>query len=132
MYRLYGMTPQADVTPPDLWQRHLCQDDREAVRKAVRDALEGRRPFDAEFRIVWNDGSLRHIRSCGRVTRNSAGRAIRMVGAAWDVTDQRVEEAQRAIIIEAAPNGMMIIDETGAITLANSQVEQIFAYPQGR
>ncbi len=131
MYRLYGMTPRADAKPSDLWQRHLYQDDREATRKAVQDGLEGAKPFDAEFRVVWDDGSLRHLRSCGRVTRDPAGSPIRMVGATWDVTDQRLEEAQRAIIIEAAPNGMMIVDETGAVTLANSQVEQIFGYPRG-
>ena len=131
MYRLYGMAPQADVTSSELWQQHLCHDDREAAWKAVQEGLKGHKPFDAEFRIVWNDGSLHHIRSCGRVTRDHAGCATRMVGATWDVTDQRLEEAQRAIIIEAAPNGMMIIDETGTVTLANSRVEQIFGYPQG-
>jgi PAS domain S-box-containing protein len=48
-----------------------------------------------------------------------------------DITNQRIEAAKLAIIIEAAPNGMMIIDETGLITLANSQVEQIFGYSHG-
>ncbi|MDQ2762087.1 MAG: ATP-binding protein, partial [Pseudomonadota bacterium] len=48
-----------------------------------------------------------------------------------DITEQRIEEEQRAIIIEAAPNGMMIVDEAGIITLANSQVERIFDYPPG-
>ena len=50
------------------------------------------------------------------------------VAVTRDITSQRVEEAQRAIIIEAAPNGMMIVDEAGIITLANSQTEQIFGY----
>ena len=49
----------------------------------------------------------------------------------YDITSQRIEEEQRAIILEAAPNGMMIVDEAGTITLANSQVEAIFGYPAG-
>jgi PAS domain S-box-containing protein len=49
----------------------------------------------------------------------------------YDITNLRIEEEQRAIIIEAAPNGMMIVDEAGIITLANSQVEGIFDYPSG-
>ena len=48
-----------------------------------------------------------------------------------DVTNQRIEEEQRRVMIEAAPNGMMIVDEAGLITLANSQVTRIFGYPDG-
>ena len=47
-----------------------------------------------------------------------------------DITNQRIEEEQREIIIEAAPNGMVIVDEAGIITLANSQIERIFDYPR--
>jgi PAS domain S-box-containing protein len=54
-----------------------------------------------------------------------------MIGANWDVTEQKIGEEQRAIIIESAPNGMMIVDETGTITLANLQVEQTFGYARG-
>ncbi len=48
-----------------------------------------------------------------------------------DVTNQQIEKEQRSIIIEAAPSGIMIVDEAGTITLANSQVERIFGYPHG-
>jgi PAS domain S-box-containing protein len=48
-----------------------------------------------------------------------------------DITSTRVEAAQRAIIIEAAPNGIMIVDESGVITLANSQTEPMFGCPDG-
>jgi PAS domain S-box-containing protein len=48
-----------------------------------------------------------------------------------DITNARVEEAQRAIIIEASPNGIMIVNESGVITLANSQTEQMFGYADG-
>ena len=49
----------------------------------------------------------------------------------YDVTAQRIADEQRAIIIESAANGMMIVDEAGIITLANSQLELIFGYPVG-
>jgi PAS domain S-box-containing protein len=48
-----------------------------------------------------------------------------------DITDRQVEEEQRAIIIEAAPNGMIIVGENGIITLANRQATRIFDYPDG-
>ena len=48
-----------------------------------------------------------------------------------DITQERIEEEQRAIIIEATPNGILIINEDGHITLANSRVEKIFDYAPG-
>ena len=48
-----------------------------------------------------------------------------------DITQSRIEEEQRAIIIEATPNGILIVNESGHITLANSRVEKIFDYPPG-
>ena len=53
------------------------------------------------------------------------------VKIARDITLSRVEEEQRAIILEATPNGILIIDEGGCITLANSRIEKIFDYPRG-
>ena len=63
------------------------------------------------------------------VIRNPEGTPRGFIRAISDITNQRIEEEQRAIIIEAAPNGMLIVNEAGVITLANSQVERIFGYP---
>jgi len=48
-----------------------------------------------------------------------------------DLTKQRIDEAQRRLIVEAAPNGLMTVDEAGVITLANSAADNIFGYPAG-
>ena len=80
---------------------------------------------------VRKDGSRFLARTSLRAIRRTDGRLRGFAKMTYDITDQRVEEEQRAIIIEAAPNGMMIVDETGTITLANAQVEQLFGYPRG-
>ena len=131
MYRLHGMQSVEAEPTYETWARHLHPDDRAAADKAVRDAFESGKTYTNEFRLVWADGSVHYIRSAGQITRDAAGAAIRMIGANWDVTDQRVAAEQRAIIIEAAPNGVMIVDEDGIITLANSQAETLFDYPRG-
>jgi PAS domain S-box-containing protein len=48
-----------------------------------------------------------------------------------DLTQQRIEAVERLIIIEAAPAGLMTIDEAGVIMVANSALERIFGYPAG-
>jgi two-component system sensor histidine kinase/response regulator len=102
MYRLYGMTPREDMAGNyELWTNHLHPDDRDAAVKALRDCIDGLKPFDTSFRIVWDDGSIHHLRAAGQVNRDEAGCAIRVVGANWDVTDliQADEKSQQAMKI---------------------------------
>ncbi len=87
--------------------------------------------FSGEAWRVRKDGSLFLASIAIDAIRRHDGTLRGFVKVARDVTSQRIEDAQRTIIIEAAPNGMMIVDEGGVITLANSQVERIFGYPDG-
>jgi two-component system sensor kinase FixL len=87
--------------------------------------------FVTEAWRVRKDGSRFLARVAIDAVRRDDGSLRGFAKLTLDITNQQIEKALRAIIIEAAPNGMMIADETGAITLANSQMEQIFGYPRG-
>jgi diguanylate cyclase (GGDEF)-like protein/PAS domain S-box-containing protein len=80
-------------------ERMLHPGDRDAVRAAAEAAIETG-TFQAEFRIVLPDGSIRWERSQGRVERLEGG-ARRAVGALIDITEERslltrLEEARAA------------------------------------
>jgi PAS domain S-box-containing protein len=128
MFQLYGMLPDSQPVTYAFWTNHLHPNDRVATERAIRATVDDNRRFDAEFRIVWDDGTIHHIRANGQGRQHPDGRTVGVVGTNWDVTEQRLEAEQRAAIIEAAPNGMMIVDEAGYITLANSQIERMFGY----
>lgn len=55
-------------------------------------------------------------------------------GATWvlasvvDLTERKRAEEQFRLAIEAAPNGMMLVDEQGLIVLVNAQIEVLFGY----
>jgi PAS domain S-box-containing protein len=107
MYRHYGMTEGNDrlvgqVAPAS----RIHPDDRRAVDQALRDCIEGIKPFDTMFRVVWDDKSVHHIRSAGQVKRDEKGRALRMVGTDWDVTElvQANEKSWRALEIAKESN----------------------------
>ena len=42
-----------------------------------------------KFRVVWPDGSVRHLRSAARLVRDEQGQPRRFVGVSWDVTETR-------------------------------------------
>lgn len=99
MYHLYRANRQDVRTGYELWQHHLHPDDRVAAEQAVADCLNGVRSYNAEFRIIWDDGSIHHIIASGSVTRDESGRATRMIGCNLDVTPlvqaERAREKQR-------------------------------------
>jgi PAS domain S-box-containing protein len=86
MHQFYGLTPSEQTADYALWVRHLHPEDRAGAEQAFQDALAGLHPFDTQFRIVWNDGTVRHLRATGRFTRDDQGRAVRVVGVNWDVS----------------------------------------------
>lgn len=51
-----------------------------------------------------------------------------VVASVVDLTERKRAEEQFRLAIEAAPNGMMLVDERGDIILVNAQIEQLFGY----
>jgi PAS domain S-box-containing protein len=63
-------------------------DDRETVRVALEQAIAGREKYEAEFRILTPDGSVRWERSQGRVEL-AGDQPKKLIGALIDITEQR-------------------------------------------
>lgn len=89
MYKLYGLSPSNQAGPYEFWANHLHPEDKATVEKDLTDCIAGIAPFNTEFRIVWNDGSIHYLRATGQVTRDEQGNALSMIGVNWDVTRLR-------------------------------------------
>lgn len=55
-------------------------------------------------------------------------RGLLVSAAVRDITEKRREERLFRGLLEAAPDGMVIVDSGGVITLVNAQVEKMFGY----
>jgi PAS domain S-box-containing protein len=128
MYELYGRQNLKGDLPATLWAGCLHPNDRARCEQESLDAREGTRPFDTEFRVIHPNGNVRHIRAAARVTRDAQGRALRMYGVNFDITELKHADEQFDRAIEAAPTGMLMLDRDGKIVLVNAQVEKLFGY----
>jgi PAS domain S-box-containing protein len=45
-----------------------------------------------------------------------------------DITERKRSEERLRLVVEAAPSGMIMVDEGGKIVLVNSQIERLFGY----
>lgn len=93
MYRLYGKEQEPDSRPNfEFWARHVHPEDRPFSDRALQDAIDGGAPFDTSFRLIWDDGSIHRVQATAKITRDSMGRALRVVGTNMDITDRAAEQ----------------------------------------
>ncbi|MEO9804880.1 MAG: PAS domain-containing protein [Reichenbachiella sp.] len=92
MFDLYGISKSSFSGAYGAWQKGLHPDDVERSEEEVRLAINNKKKFDTEFRIIWPDQSVRHIRASALVQRNDKGEPLRMVGTNWDITERKRSE----------------------------------------
>lgn len=92
VYRIFGLE-KGKILTYDSFISYVHPQDRETVRKAVDDALYGRRPYSIDHRIIKPDGTERIVHEEGEVIFDEAGRPTSMSGTVQDITDyKRLEE----------------------------------------
>jgi PAS domain S-box-containing protein len=91
---IHGLPPDAANESHEDWVRRIHPEDREATEKKFRDAVAGKvRDYTAQYRIIRpSDGETRWISVKSTIERDQNGRAIRLVGAHSDVTEQVMAE----------------------------------------
>jgi PAS domain S-box-containing protein len=86
-FRIFGLDPTTRMTLETLLSR-VHPDDRssfaERVQKAIRDASD----YEDDYRIIREDGTIRHIHVLAHPVKNAAGNLVEFVGTHMDVTEQ--------------------------------------------
>jgi two-component system cell cycle sensor histidine kinase/response regulator CckA len=75
------------------WMNLIHPDDVERVVAIAREGVDRTHRWEAEFRVLWPDGSVRWMISKATVIVDEGGRPARMVGVSLDITDRKQAEA---------------------------------------
>jgi len=91
---IHGLPLDAANESHEDWVRRIHPEDREATEKKFHDAVAGTvRDYTVRYRIIRpSDGETRWISVKSTIERDEQGRAIRVVGAHTDVTEQVMAE----------------------------------------
>lgn len=136
MRELYRVEPAETSGAYDDWRRRILPEDLLPAEQALQEAMERGSDFDWEYRILWPDGEIRHIKAAARTLYDERGRPLRMTGANWDVTERRRSEAvlreseeRFRSIFENNHAMMLLIDPaTGEIVDANPAAARYYGY----
>ncbi len=95
IYRIVGLP-----VPEGIAEEHLLDDedvanavhpqDRQILYDARQSALEGKAPYNHEFRVSRPSGETRIVHVMGEVLRDAAGKPVSMIGTIQDITERKL------------------------------------------
>lgn len=134
-FELFGLEPGTEMNP-DRFYAAVHPDDVDRINATLQRALELNVEYEVELRCIWPDGSVHWIHSRGRHYRGASGRAVRVIGVAFDVTERKraeaavrdSEERLRLFFDNVREYALVQTDVEGRVTTWNPGAERMFGY----
>ncbi|GCE08174.1 PAS domain S-box protein [Dictyobacter aurantiacus] len=97
---LYGLPAGGFEGKYENWVQRVHPDDIERATSNLQRSIEGGPSYNAEFRIIRPDGSIRWMLGKGETQYDEHGQALRVVGVNIDITERKETELQLARTLE--------------------------------
>jgi PAS domain S-box-containing protein len=110
-YRIFGTEPGRFAPTAEAVLAMLHPEDREPLRRLAAEAAETGRAYDAEFRILRPSGELRWCVIGAAPTVDAEGRATRISGVTYDITERKATESA----LRESEERLRIAQETSGI-----------------
>ena len=131
LFELFGLDPSMNEATFDLWRSVLHPEDRQLaedwIESAVRDHVQHR----SEYRIILPGGNIRWINSLGKVAYDEQGKAVRMTGICFDITERKkAEELLRyhAGLVDNIADAVISTDRKLNVLSWNKAAEQMYGW----
>jgi PAS domain S-box-containing protein len=93
MLRIYDVQSDEDHSILEFWFNRIHPEDRKRVQEAFQTSEIEKTEYQADYRIVLPDGTVKYQHSIGYPILNEAGGLVEFVGTVMDVTEQGLARA---------------------------------------
>jgi len=121
---MYGLPPGGFAASQNIWMDLICPQDRELTKRHLQEAMETG-GFEAEWRVIWPDGTTHWLSGRALVSKDDAQQPLRVSGAIADVTDRK--QAELDVLRVNAELEQRVRQRTTQLEAANRELEA-FAY----
>lgn len=121
MFKLYGVSRSEFDSTYEGWVKRIHPDDRDSQKSLLTLALNNNQKYETEFRIIHDDGNIKNVKLESETYYDSTGKAIRLLGVTYDITETKRTEEQLRVAATAfeAQEGIMITDSDYLILRVN-------------
>ena len=95
-YRIFGLDPQQGLPTREQPLERIHPDDRGAMVQAFETGIRGKVDFEAYYRIVLPDGTIKYVHGIGHPVLNANGELVEVIGTTVDITERKRAEEERA------------------------------------
>jgi two-component system sensor kinase FixL len=110
------------------WAEGVHREDFDRCFEVYVNSFDARQPFTMEYRLRRRDGEYRWVLDNGTPLFAPDGTFIGYIGSCIDITERKQAQERFRLVVEASPNGVVLIDPRGHIVLVNARSEKLFGY----
>jgi PAS domain S-box-containing protein len=110
------------------WAQGVHSDDLKHCLEVYKNSFDARQAFTMEYRLRRNDGEYRWVLDTGTPLFDTDGVFVGYIGSCIDMTEQKRTEEKFRLVLDGAPNAMIMVDSTGVISFANGPAATVFGY----
>jgi PAS domain S-box-containing protein len=110
------------------WAEGVHREDFDRYLEVYGNSFDARQPFTMEYRLRRRDGEYRWVLDSGTPHFSDAGTFLGYIGSCIDITERKRAEEKFRIVLDAAPNAMIMADSAGVISFANAPAATVFGY----
>src|SRR5438094_4686383 len=110
------------------WAEGVDREDIDRCVSTYENSFNARQPFTMEYRLRRSDGEYRWVLDTGTPRFAPDGAFLGYIGSCIDITERKLAEEKFQLVLDAAPNAMIMVDSAGVITFANASATTVFGY----
>ena len=113
------------------WAEGVHREDLDRCLEVYVNSFDARQLFTMEYRLRRSDGEYRWVLDTGAPRFAPDGTLLGYIGSCVDITERKQAEDRFRLVVEASPNGIVLVTAQGHIVLVNTRVENLFGYRRG-
>jgi PAS domain S-box-containing protein len=92
IFRIFGVKPDEDTSTVEFWLSRNHIEDQKRIQELFERSMIQKTDYDADYRIVLPDGTIKHLHAVGHPVFNESGDLVEFVGTAMDITERKQRE----------------------------------------